>query len=375
MPRMRTALVAFACAVAATACSSDGVADTASTGTNVVTGEQFPSGRCAANRDAGKIVYRSGFGFAAAASIVDVLVAEQKGYFADLCLDVEVVSSDASENLALIADGDAQFASAGSFSDIVAYRVEHPEADLVVLAVEGQQSIDALLVKDGEAATLSDLRGSTIGIKGSLPTSIRAMLHKAGLVEGTDFSTLALEGYDPEAHIARADIVGFPVFRSNEPGQLDRAGIDYTEFDPADDDIPGTFGIVYTNASFLDEHPTAASDFMRATMRGLADAVADPSAASMIALDFIANSGNRGGLSTDSETFRWQIESNLVVESTPDGSPMGVPDADRLREEVETYAEIGLYGGDAPDISGAFDPDVLAGVYDSEQQVIWPTTS
>ena len=45
---------------------------------------------------------------------------------------------------------------------------------------------------------------------------------------------------------------------------------------PADYDIPGSFGVIYTNASFIETNPTAAEDFMRATMRGLHDAIADP---------------------------------------------------------------------------------------------------
>ena len=51
-------------------------------------GEPFPADRCEANKAAGTITYLSSFDFAASASIVDVLVAEQKGYFDDLCLDV-----------------------------------------------------------------------------------------------------------------------------------------------------------------------------------------------------------------------------------------------------------------------------------------------
>jgi len=380
MPATRTAVAALAVAlvalvalVAASCASNNSRARTSDTSMRVATGEPFPVDRCAANRAAGTVVYRSGFGFAASASIVDVLVAEQKGYFANLCLDVEIVASDAAANYAPVADNTAQFASAGSFNDVIGYRHAHPDAGLVVLAVEGQTSIDSLVVKEGAATTLSDLRGTTIGVKGSLPASVRAMLAKAGLREGTDFDITVLDGHDPELHIADPGIVGFPVFQSTEPGQLDRAGIDHIEFDPADDAIPGTFGIIYTNASFLDEHPTAAQDFMRATMLGLADAVADPSAASMIALDFIANSGNAGGLSADTEAFRWQTESGLVVESTPRDGALGLPVLERLEDEVRTYAGIGFYDGDTPDISDAVDADVLAGIYGSDRQVIWPS--
>lgn len=373
MPVRRIASAALACAVLVTSCSDDNSRSaTSDTALRVSSGAAFPDQRCALNRAAGTIVYRSGYDFAASASIVDVLVAQQKGYFSELCLDVEVEASDASQNYPIVAANKAQFASGGPFNEVVRYRDENSDADVVVLAVEGKQPIDALVVRKGVATTLEDLRGTTIGVKGQMSPGVSAMLAKAGLVEGTDFTTVQLDGYDPLAHIADASIAGFPVYKSNEPGQLDRAGVPYTLFDPAADDIPGSFGIIYANSSFVDDHPTAAQDFMRAAMRGLADAIADPSAASMIALDFIANDGNANGLSTNTEAFRWQTESAMIVESTPTNEPVGLPDGGRLKAEVKAYADIGLYGGEAPDISDVFDPSILEAIYDTNRTVIWP---
>ena len=73
------------------------------------------------------------------------------------------------------------------------------------------------------------------------------------------------------------------------------------------------------------------------------------------------------------EAFRWQIESALVIESTLRDGALGLPVLERLEDEVETYAGTGLYDGDTPDISDAFDADVLAGIYGSDRQVIWPS--
>ena len=66
---------------------------------------------------------------------------------------------------------------------------------------------------------------------------------------------MLLEGFDPRAHLEQP-IDALPVYKSNEPGQLDRAGIGYKLFDPSDDGIPGSFGILYTNGQFVDDHPT-----------------------------------------------------------------------------------------------------------------------
>ena len=111
------------------------------------------------------------------------------------------------------------------------------------MAVEGRTAIDTLITKDGEVADLADLEGTTIGVKGKLPASIAVMLLEAGLAEGENFDTVLLDGFDPTAHIAIEPIVGFPGWKSNEPGALTRAGIDYQLFDPLDSGCPGSFGV------------------------------------------------------------------------------------------------------------------------------------
>ena len=51
------------------------------------------------------------------------------------------------------------------------------------------------------------------------------------------------------AHFQLPGIAGLPGWhKSNEPGKLERAGMPFTLFDPADYGIPGSFGIIYTNA-------------------------------------------------------------------------------------------------------------------------------
>jgi ABC-type nitrate/sulfonate/bicarbonate transport system substrate-binding protein len=340
----------------------------------VVSGEAFPADRCAANQAAGTIGYLTGFDFAATASILDIRVAEEKGYYDDMCLDVEVTPSFSTANYPLIAENDQQFASGGSFSEVVQFNAAN-EADLVVMAVEGPTAIDSLIVKPGTATELSDLAGTTIGVKGKLPPSVAAMLAQAGLVEGTDFDTVLLDGFDPVQHIAIPSIVGFPGYKSNEPGQLERAGIEFDLFDPLDYDIPGSFGVIYTNQQFLDEHPTAAEDFMRATMLGLADAIADPQAAADIAVAKINAGGNPNFLSPEGEVFRWTTDAGLITSLTPKGTGYGVPQTGALQAELDAYSEIGLFGdGATPQATAILGDLIIAGVYDADGKVIWPST-
>jgi len=337
---------------------------------DVVAGEPFSAARCEANKAAGTITYLSSFDFAATASIVEVLVAEEQGYFDDLCLDVEVKPSFSVANYPELAANNAQFSSGGSFSEVVDFAAKN-EAEFVVLAVEGKTGIDALIVNDGGPTDLADLAGSTIGVKGKITPSVAAMLKQAGLTEGTDYTTVLLDGFDPKVHIEVPNIVGFPGYKSNEPKQLEAAGIPFILFDPAESGIPGSFGVLYTNATFLNEHPTAAQDFMRAAMKGLADAVADPATAAEIALGFINANGNAMFLSPEGETARWTVESKLVVD-TNTSTALGVPELDLLTDEVTSYAEIGLFDGTAPDITPYVDTALISGVYADDRTVIWP---
>jgi NitT/TauT family transport system substrate-binding protein len=272
-----------------------------------------------------------------------------------------------------VASGDAQFASGGSFGELVAFAAAN-EADLVGVTVDARVPIDTLIVKPGQAETLEDLSGTTIGVKGRLPTSLEVMLGEAGLAEGTDYETVLLDGFDPLAHIAIPDIVGFSGWKSNEPGTLERADVPFDTFDPVDYDVPGSFGVIFTSLDFLAEHPTAAEDFVRATLRGLADAVEDPEAAAATAVALINETGNPNFLSAEGETFRWSEEAELIVASTPEGSPLAVPDDVSLQAELDAGAGVGLFGdsGEAPSAAASIAPDITSGVYDANGEVIWP---
>lgn len=387
--RRRAALAACASLVVLAACnpgdnsepSLSGVPITEDTGgpgsvplpdLAVVADQPFPAARCQANRDAGPIIYLSSFDYAASASIIDVLVAEERGYYDDMCLDVEVhPGADITANYPLIAANEAQFASGGSFGELVDFAGRN-DAGFVALSIEGRTGIDALITKPGEITELTDIRDKTIGVKGALPASVKAMLLQAGLTEGIDYDTLPLEGLDPTKHIEQPDIVGFPGYRSNEPLQLQAAGIPFDEFDPSTYDIPGSFGVIFTNQTFLDTAPTAAEDFMRATMRGLADAIADPAAAAQIAINRINDNGNSMFLSPEGEIARWRLESTIVASGATAENPVGVPQPDLLEREINSYGEIGVFDGIVPDYHLYVNLDLVKDLYDASGVVVWP---
>ena len=303
----------------------------------------FPEERCAANEAAGTITYLSGSTSPPPASIVDVVLADQAGYYDELCLDVELKPSFSTANYPIVASGDAEIASGGSFSEVVNFAAAN-DADLVAVDVEGRTAIDSLILKPGTATELEDLAGTTIGVKGAIPPSVAAMLAGAGLVEGSDYETVLLDGFDPLAHNTLDGIVGFPGYKSNEPGQLERAGVPFDLFDPTEYDVPGSFGVIFTTRQFLESTRRRSQDFLRATMRG--SPTPSPT-----------RGGRRRPRWTSSRpaatrtSCRWRA-SRSAGRPTPSCSSadprtatgIGIPDLAALQAEVDAYAEVGLFG-------------------------------
>ncbi len=179
-------------------------AATTTTEASGVTAEGISDERCQANKDAGKITFLTSFDFAAAASILDVVVAKDRGYFDKMCLDVELKPGFSTSNYPLVASDQAQFSSAGSYTEILNFSTGG--AKFEAIADYGKIPIEALLVRDdGKITQLSDLKDKTIGVKGDLPPSIVAMLAAAGLQRGKDYKEVLLDGFDPEGAPGAAD--------------------------------------------------------------------------------------------------------------------------------------------------------------------------
>lgn len=345
---------------AATSAGTDGTP--AAAGVAQLTGE-----RCDANRAAGTITYLSGFDFAAEASIIDVLVADAKGYFDALCLDVDIRSGFSTTDWPLVAANTAQFASGGSYTELL--QSSGNGASFVALVDYGKTPINALVTKDPSVTELTQLRGKTIGVKGDIPPAIVAMLAQAGLERGKDYEEVLVDGFDPVAHL-QMDIDALPVYKNNEPGQLDAAGIEYGLFDPSTYGIPGSFGLLYTSTQFAADHPTVVEDFVRAALKGMEDAIADPAAAVALSIERIDAAGNPNYLTQQGETFRWTEELTEIAAGTPSG-PVGLIDPARLQAEVDAYVAAGVLPS-APDLTGTYDADLAAGLYGADGKVVFP---
>lgn len=364
----------FAVGLGAVALVGAATASTAVKATSVPGSDLPASGspeRCAANQDAGTLTFMTGFDYAADAGILDVVVASQQGYFADMCLDVELQAGVAPANSAALASGTVQLADAPSFGELVNQNV-NGGADLMGFGQLGHTSITALLVPaEGPVQELTDLEGMTIGIKNDIPFPIQAMLAAAGLEDGT-YTELLLDGFDPVAHF-ELGIDALPVYKSNEPALLDAAGIEYRVFDPLDYDIPASFAIYMTTRSFYEDHPTAVEDFVRASLRGYYFAAENPEEAVDGAFELIDAAGNQFFLARDHELSRWNVELEMIQDVTPADMVIGQMDVEQLGAEIQTLTDLGVFE-DLPDWEMMLDASVVPTLYDGDE-LIWEPMS
>jgi NitT/TauT family transport system substrate-binding protein len=363
-----TALIASAAGLtlALAACGSSGgstpPANSKAAGT--VTANGISAARCAQNKAAGTIVFETSFDYAAAASILDVVTAADRGYFKDMCLNVELKPGFSTDNVALVSANKVQISSLGSDSEVFA--AVGKQANLVGIATYSKIPISELITPTSANITnLKQLNGATVGIKGALPYEVTAMLAKAG----ADINSLkqVQVSYDPTI-IDKGRIKALPVYKSNEIYQLNAQHIKYDVFDPATYHVAGSFGTMIANRSFAQSHPTAVEDFLRADLRGFEWANTNQAAAVQYAQRRLDPKLN---ITPDVSAFRWKVEAGLVVKSTPSGQPVAAIDQALLQREYAQDTQLKLVPSGI-DIKKCFDASYINAVYHGST-LIWPS--
>ena len=359
---------------ATAAASTPASAPAAPHGDAVVAGEPFPEDRCAANEAAGTITYLSGFDFAATASIIDVVVAEQAGYFDDLCLDVELTAE--------LLDGQLPARRRRRRPDRVrrlvqrGRRLRHGQRRRARRrrrrGPHGDRQPDPQARRRRRRWRSSP--GTTIGVKGKIPPSVAAMLAGAGLVEGTDYQTVLLDGFDPLAHYAPRRHRRVPRLQEQRAGPA-RAGRPAVR--PVRPDRVRRPGLVRRALHDRASSPRSTRRRCRTSCGRRCGASPTPSPTRRRRrrrpIDLVEANGNPSFLSLEGESFRWATDAELLPGETPDGTGIGVPDLDAAAgrgRRLRRGRPVRRRARPTPPSSSTSTP--IAGVYDDAGHVIWP---
>lgn len=347
-------------ALALTACA--GGASSAQT-PNGEKGSAISAERCAENEKAGKITYLSGYQWQASASILEVVAAAELGYFDDLCLDValEPGSGETSQNAQLLAAGTVQVTPM-SLQNII----QSQDSGIDVLGVSSYSDVGLeILMTKTDVDDLTDLEGTTLGHKGELPPTVRAMLEKAGV----DVSkiTQVQVGYDPSV-LPRDQVQSLTGFISNEPNLLAASGDEVTVWRPFDYDVPSSLGAIAVNPAFAKEHPTAVEDFLRATIHAY-DYCADNAEE---CVGYTAELSGDGYDAAHNQKI-WETEVTTISESLPEGAALGAIDEENYTAVAKMLVDYDLL--EDPDTAAKavdyIDTSFIDAIY-SDGTLVWP---
>ena len=197
---------------------------------------------------------------------VGVYVAQEKGFFKDENLTVSIEhSAGQGQHLQLVASGKVQVTTQDAA--ILLKRRADPGLPLVSIALIGQrgQQAYAALAESG-LKTPKDWEGHTVGYKGAPAPDLYALMALAG----ADPSKVELVnvGFDPRL-LSEGKVDVYPVYKSNEPYQLESWGKQLVLWDAADYGVP-TLGLTYvTSDETLKQQPEMLARFLRAALKGI----------------------------------------------------------------------------------------------------------
>ena len=213
-----------------------------------------------------KVTFMAGFKPQANLPFVTAYVAQEKGYFAEQGLEVEILHSNAGQHLQLLLAGDVDITTADAPS--VLKRRADPDVPIRAIALFGQsgQTAFATLESSGIRSP-KDWEGKTFGYKGSQPAEYLALLSAAG-VDRSKIREVRV-GFDPRV-LSEGQVDVLAVFRSNEPDTLARIGHPVRVFRPDDFGVP-TMGLTYiATTETIADNSDVVERFVKATMRAFA---------------------------------------------------------------------------------------------------------
>jgi len=191
-------------------------------------------------------------------------VAQEKGFFNDAGLNVDIRHAQSGEHLQQLLAGTVQFSTANGAQ--VLSRNDQGLA-IVSLALIGQKSEQGFAVGASSGInTIADWSGKTFGYKGTVPAEFLA-LARAQNLDPSKVKQVSV-GFDPRVlSEGRVDIL--PVFFSNEPDILDSIGFKTKVFDPDDYGV-GALGLTYVaSKEYVTKDPDAVQRFVTAALKGI----------------------------------------------------------------------------------------------------------
>jgi NitT/TauT family transport system substrate-binding protein len=275
-------------------------------------------------------------------------VALDKGYFTDEGIDLEIDYSYETDGVALVGANNLQFAVVSGEQVLLARAQGLPV--VYVASWYGEFPVAIAAKKVQGIRTPQDLVGKKIGLPGTFGANyigLRALMGDAGIRE-EDVSLDSIGFTQVEALVTDKN-EAVVVYAANEPVHLEAQGYEIDVINVADY-VHLTANGLLTNETTISENPDLVRNMVRAFLRGMADAAANPEEAYDISMKYVetlAQADRQVQMEVLKKSIEfWQID------------PLGYSDREAWENMNRLLVEIGMLNQPV-DVDKAFTNEFL----------------
>ena len=168
-----------------------------------------------------------------------------------------------------------------------------------------------LSLKDGaNIETIQDLIGKRIGVQAGPNETLFDALLKANGIDASQVTKVPVQ-YDP-APLTNGEVDGFLAYVTNESFVVADQGFEVTNLLFADNGLPFVTESFVVTQDSIDNNRAALKAFLKATILGWKDAIADPDGGADLAIN---NFGKDLGLNAKKEYYQSKTQNEILVQT------------------------------------------------------------
>lgn len=228
--------------------------------------------------------FRFNLGWRVEASGAGFILAQQRGYYKDAGVDVQIDTGNGSAAAINFVASGAYEAASADLAAMVEFNQQYPDRRLSAVAIQYDLNHNAILVRrDSPITKPADLAGKTL--LGQPFNASRKLFPVFARANGFDGSGVQWVSADPQVgdtRFAKGDFDGAAYFYFTGLLNIKSRGVmpdQLRVFRYSDHGLKSYGNGIVTSAKVMQEQPQALAAFVKASVRGWIDAIAEPKAA------------------------------------------------------------------------------------------------